>query len=180
MMHVSVMLLSYAMLICGCSFSIAFIIIFLISKIKKQNKKDSIKINGLLETEKNKVFFLKSLDRDLNKIVIIQTKTNLLKNLDKLSFRLISLGFPLLTIGIISGSVWANESWGSYWNWDPKETWSLITWIIFAIYMHLRFNLNWRGLKSASVATLGFFIIWICFLGVNFLEKGLHSYGWFH
>ena len=107
-------------------------------------------------------------------------RKNLLQKLDQLSFRAIGIGFPFLTIGILSGSVWANEAWGSYWNWDPKETWSLITWIIFAIYLHLRFTKNWDGLKSAILATIGFLSIWICFLGVNFLAKGLHSYGWFH
>ena len=103
----------------------------------------------------------------------------LLKKLDQLSFRSIGIGFPFLTIGILSGSVWANEAWGSYWNWDPKETWSLITWLIFAIYLHLRLTQNWNGFKSAILATVGFFSVWICFLGVNFLAKGLHSYGWF-
>ena len=107
-------------------------------------------------------------------------RKNLLQKLDQLSFRAIGIGFPFLTIGILSGSVWANEAWGSYWNWDPKETWSLITWIIFAIYLHLRLTKNWDGLKSAILATIGFLSIWICFLGVNFLAKGLHSYGWFH
>lgn len=107
-------------------------------------------------------------------------RLKLLKNLDQLSFRLIGIGFPFLTIGILSGSVWANEAWGSYWNWDPKETWSLITWLIFAIYLHLRLTQNWNGFKSAILATVGFFSVWICFLGVNFLAKGLHSYGWFH
>lgn len=107
-------------------------------------------------------------------------RKNLLQKLDQLSFRAIGIGFPFLTIGILSGSVWANEAWGSYWNWDPKETWSLITWIIFAIYLHLRFTKNWDGLKSAILATIGFLSIWVCFLGVNFLAKGLHSYGWFH
>ena len=106
-------------------------------------------------------------------------KMKILNQLDQLSFRSIGIGFPLLTVGILSGSVWANEAWGSYWSWDPKETWSFITWIIFAIYLHLRLNKKWSGVKSAILATIGFFVVWICFLGVNFLAKGLHSYGWF-
>ena len=110
----------------------------------------------------------------------IRDRWLLLKKLDQLSFRSIGIGFPFLTIGILSGSVWANEAWGSYWNWDPKETWSLITWLIFAIYLHLRLTQNWNGFKSAILATVGFFSVWICFLGVNFLAKGLHSYGWLH
>ena len=87
------------------------------------------------------------------------------------------LGFPLLTIGIISGAVWANEDWGSYWSWDPKETWALITWLTFAIYLHTRLNKGWEGKKAAYVAAVGFIIIWICYLGVNLLGNGLHSYG---
>ena len=104
----------------------------------------------------------------------------LLNELDQLSFRSIGIGFPLLTIGMLSGSVWANQVWNSYWSWDPKETWSLITWIIFAVYLHFRLTQKWDGLKSAILGTMGFFIVWICFLGVNFLAKGFHSYGWFH
>ena len=94
------------------------------------------------------------------------------------SYRIIGLGFPFLTIGIIAGGVWANEAWGSYWSWDPKETWALITWIIFATYLHARLTKGWTGKKAAILGGLGFFVIWICYLGVNFLGKGLHSYGW--
>jgi cytochrome c-type biogenesis protein CcsB len=93
-------------------------------------------------------------------------------------YRIIGIGFPLLTIGILSGAVWANEAWGSYWSWDPKETWAFITWLIFAFYLHTRLQYGWEGKKSAFVATFGFFILWICYLGVNLLGKGLHSYGW--
>ncbi|KAL9991915.1 putative cytochrome c assembly protein [Helianthus debilis subsp. tardiflorus] len=80
---------------------------------------------------------------------------------------------------ILSGAVWANEAWGSYWSWDPKETWAFITWIVFAIYLHTRTNKNLQGANSAIVATLGFLIIWICYFGVNLLGIGLHSYGSF-
>ncbi|KAK9662498.1 hypothetical protein RND81_O024700 [Saponaria officinalis] len=77
------------------------------------------------------------------------------------------LGFILVTIGILSGAVWANEAWGSYWNWDPKETWAFITWT------------NLQSANSAIVAFIGFLIIWICYFGVNLLGIGLHSYGSF-
>ena len=103
----------------------------------------------------------------------------LLENLDNWSYRILGLGFPFLTIGIISGGVWANEAWGSYWSWDPKETWALITWLVFATYLHARFTKGWEGRKTAILGGIGFFVIWICYLGVNFLGKGLHSYGWF-
>jgi len=152
-MHVTVILLSYVTIICGCLLSIGYIYIY---KLKTKN----------IFTYKKYIFIRKK-------------RYNLLKKLDNLSFRIINMGFPLLTIGIISGSIWANEAWGSYWNWDPKEIWSLITWIVFAIYLHFRLNKNWNGLKSAILATFGFLIIWICFLGVNFISKGLHSYGKF-
>ncbi|KAJ0078333.1 hypothetical protein Patl1_37056 [Pistacia atlantica] len=104
----------------------------------------------------------------------------LIQQLDQWSYRIISLGFIFLTIGILSGAVWANEAWGSYWNWDPKETWAFITWTIFGIYLHTRTNPNWEGVNSAIVASMGFLIIWICYFGVNLLGIGLHSYGSFN
>ncbi|RYR59812.1 hypothetical protein Ahy_A05g025792 isoform B [Arachis hypogaea] len=88
-------------------------------------------------------------------------------------------GFLFLTIGILSGAVWANEAWGSYWNWDPKETWTFITWTIFAIYLHTRKNTKFESVNSSIAASLGFLIIWICYLGINLLGIGLHSYGSF-
>jgi cytochrome c-type biogenesis protein CcsB len=106
------------------------------------------------------------------------SKISLLQTVDIWSYRIIGLGFPFLTIGIISGAVWANEAWGSYWSWDPKETWALITWLVFAIYLHSRLLKGWQGEKAAVLGSCGFFVIWICYLGVNFLGKGLHSYGW--
>jgi cytochrome c-type biogenesis protein CcsB len=106
------------------------------------------------------------------------SKLSLLQTIDLWSYRIIGIGFPFLTIGIISGAVWANEAWGSYWSWDPKETWALITWLVFAIYLHSRLIKGWEGQKAAFLGSCGFFVIWICYLGVNFLGKGLHSYGW--
>ena len=100
------------------------------------------------------------------------------KALDNLSYRTLGLGFPLLTVGILSGAVWANEAWGSYWSWDPKETWAFITWIVFAIYLHTRLSKGWKGTGPAAIAAAGFFVVWMCYLGVNLLGTGLHSYGW--
>nr|AYC63845.1 cytochrome c biogenesis protein Ccs1 [Dichotomosiphon tuberosus] len=142
-MHVTIMLLSYATLICGSLFSIAFLL---------------ISIN--------------------NKITISNKKIKFLLNIDNISYRIISFGFSFLTLGILSGSIWANEAWGSYWSWDPKETWALITWIIYSIYLHARIIKGSLGKQPAWIATGGFIIIWICFLGVNLIGKGLHSYGW--
>ena len=109
---------------------------------------------------------------DTNTSTIAQT-------LDNLSYRTLGFGFPLLTIGILSGAVWANEAWGSYWSWDPKETWALITWLVFAIYLHTRLTKGWKVTAPALIAAGGFVIVWICYLGVNLLGTGLHSYGWF-
>jgi cytochrome c-type biogenesis protein CcsB len=106
-------------------------------------------------------------------------RLSLAETLDNISYRVIGLGFPLLTIGIIAGAVWANEAWGSYWSWDPKETWALITWLVFAAYLHARITRGWQGRKPAILAASGFVVVWICYLGVNILGKGLHSYGWF-
>nr|WNK75923.1 cytochrome c heme attachment protein [Scenedesmaceae sp. YH-2023b] len=106
-------------------------------------------------------------------------KIKIAENLDNLSYRILGIGFPFLTIGILSGAVWANEAWGSYWSWDPKETWALATWLVFAIYLHTRLTKGWRGKKPALIASVGFIVVWICFLGVNLLGEGLHSYGFF-
>ncbi|MBW4452878.1 MAG: c-type cytochrome biogenesis protein CcsB [Nostoc indistinguendum CM1-VF10] len=106
-------------------------------------------------------------------------RLSLAETLDNISYRIIGLGFPLLTIGIIAGGVWANEAWGSYWSWDPKETWALITWLVFAAYLHARITRGWQGRRPAILAATGFVVVWICYLGVNLLGKGLHSYGWF-
>ncbi len=111
--------------------------------------------------------------------VLSPQRLSLADTLDNISYRVIGLGFPLLTIGIISGGVWANEAWGSYWSWDPKETWALITWLVFAAYLHTRITKNWQGRRPAILAAIGFVVVWICYLGVNLLGKGLHSYGWF-
>ncbi|MEY3869533.1 MAG: hypothetical protein RLZZ338_3424 [Cyanobacteriota bacterium] len=106
-------------------------------------------------------------------------RLSLAQTLDNISYRIIGLGFPLLTIGIIAGAVWANEAWGSYWSWDPKETWALITWLVFAAYLHARITRGWQGRRPAILAATGFLVVWVCYLGVNLLGKGLHSYGWF-
>ena len=124
---------------------------------------------------------------EVNSFVLTAPSTNgwnrntstIAQTLDNLSYRTLGFGFPLLTIGILSGAVWANEAWGSYWSWDPKETWALITWLVFAIYLHTRLTKGWKGTGPALIATGGFVVVWICYLGVNLLGTGLHSYGWF-
>ena len=96
--------------------------------------------------------------------------------LDIISYRAVSLGFLFLTFVIITGAIWAERAWGSYWSWDPKETWSLITWIIYALYLHLRLNKGWRGRKAAWFAVIGFVCVLFTYIGVNTWIPGIHSY----
>nr|YP_009491893.1 heme attachment to plastid cytochrome c [Lacunastrum gracillimum]AWI68036.1 heme attachment to plastid cytochrome c [Lacunastrum gracillimum] len=189
MMHVTVMILSYSALICGSLLSIAYLILTYYnsnSKAKQQNEisneilKNSLSRSSSISTNANiyALSFSNNLyDTNLNNINRQSKKIKLADDLDNLSYRILGVGFPLLTIGILSGAVWANEAWGSYWSWDPKETWALLTWLVFAIYLHTRIIKGWQGKKPALIASLGFFIVWICFLGVNLLGEGLHSYG---
>ena len=97
--------------------------------------------------------------------------------LDNASYRTIGGGFAFLTLGLLSGAVWANETWGSYWSWDVKETWALISWLVFACYLHTRLFIGWRGRASAWFAVLGMASVWVTYLGVNLLGVGLHTYG---
>jgi len=97
--------------------------------------------------------------------------------IDELTYQMIVFGFLFLTIGIITGAVWANSAWGKYWSWDPKETWSLITWFIYAIFLHLRLMRGWYGKDLAIVSIIGFLGVLFTYFGVNFLLSGLHSYG---
>jgi cytochrome c-type biogenesis protein CcsB len=186
MMHVTVMMLSYASLIVGSLLGIFFLIL-------TNGRKDEIilqgnsygktfKDNKLLDT----AFYKEGPTADYSTLVleeleksspVRENRLTLLESIDNLSYRTISFGFPLLTIGIIAGAVWANEAWGSYWSWDPKETWALITWLVFASYLHARITKSWQGRKPAIIASFGFIVVWICYLGVNFLGKGLHTYG---
>jgi cytochrome c-type biogenesis protein CcsB len=97
--------------------------------------------------------------------------------LDEIGYKTIAIGFPLLTIGIVTGAFWANVAWGTYWSWDPKETWSLIVWLIYAAYLHARITRGWRGKKAAILSIVGFAATIFCYLGVNLILSGLHSYG---
>jgi cytochrome c-type biogenesis protein CcsB len=208
MMHVTVMMLSYTALLCGSLLAITFLVItwdtpsnarqtkfkfFLPPKMSRERISqeiilpNNIPINSANQAQLNLVINSKNstdllLDQNKNNNGLIENQKLpipvLAKTLDNLSYRILGIGFPLLTIGILSGAVWANEAWGSYWSWDPKETWAFITWLIFATYLHTRITKGWEGKKPAMLASFGFFIVWICYLGVNILGSGLHSYGW--
>jgi cytochrome c-type biogenesis protein CcsB len=96
--------------------------------------------------------------------------------LDSMGYKTVALGFVFLSLGIISGSVWALRAWGSFWNWDPKETWSLILWLVYLVYLHGRVARGWKGRRSAYCAIAGFIVMIFTYLGVSFLFSGLHSY----
>nr|YP_010281745.1 cytochrome c biogenesis protein [Chamaenerion angustifolium subsp. angustifolium]UKH51040.1 cytochrome c biogenesis protein [Chamaenerion angustifolium subsp. angustifolium] len=181
MMHVSMMVLGYAALLCGSLLSVALLVITFRKALRIFSKNIKI-LNDSFSfveiqymNEGNNVLLSTSFFSSKN-----YYKAQLIQQLDRWSSRIISLGFIFLTIGILSGAVWANEAWGSYWNWDPKETWAFITWTMFAIYLHTRTNQNFESINSAIVAFMGFIIIWICYFGVNLLGIGLHSYGSFN
>ncbi|MGC1309481.1 MAG: c-type cytochrome biogenesis protein CcsB [Phormidesmis sp.] len=203
MMHVSVMLLSYSALMVGALIAIAFLIVTRGQAVTL--KGSSVGTGGFRDRKyslkrADSVFASENIPTEvslsggggaavLEKPIVKETeraiaslspqRLTLADTLDNISYRIIGLGFPLLTIGIIAGAVWANEAWGSYWSWDPKETWALITWLVFAAYLHARITKGWQGRKPAILAASGFVVVWICYLGVNLLGKGLHSYGWF-
>ncbi len=207
MMHVSVMMLSYSALMVGALLAIAFLVVTRGQNIELRGSSvgtggyrlKSFPSQPSLEINNNKtvpVFANLSNTNGISNTAVLNTvstqtpavaevatlspqRLSLADTLDNISYRIIGLGFPLLTIGIIAGAVWANEAWGSYWSWDPKETWALITWLVFAAYLHARITRGWQGRRPALLAAGGFVVVWVCYLGVNLLGKGLHSYGWF-
>ncbi|MDJ0555838.1 MAG: c-type cytochrome biogenesis protein CcsB [Microcoleaceae cyanobacterium MO_207.B10] len=206
MMHVSVMMLSYATLMVGSLLAIAFLIVTSGQKVELsgssfgtnfQRNNHSVKLQKNLQLETNNNYQLPApsttnghgqtavlemappTQKVEPEVALSPQRLSIAQTLDNISYRIIGLGFPLLTIGIIAGAVWANEAWGSYWSWDPKETWALITWLVFAAYLHARITRGWQGRRPAILAATGFAVVWVCYLGVNLLGKGLHSYGWF-
>jgi cytochrome c-type biogenesis protein CcsB len=205
MMHVSVMLLSYAALMVGSLLAVAFLVVTRGQEIELKgssvgtgayrdsrlrlrragSEDTSATASSAISTESGATAVLTpvsetiSAARNSEGSALTPQRLNLADTLDNISYRIIGLGFPLLTIGIIAGAVWANEAWGSYWSWDPKETWALITWLVFAAYLHARITRGWQGRRPALLAASGFVVVWVCYLGVNLLGKGLHSYGWF-
>ncbi len=164
-MHVSVVMLSYAALIIGSLLSAS---VLFIDKNKPLQIRSSSTGIGSFKISNN---------YPLNDLVDPVEFSNS-EELDTLSYRSILIGFVLLTLGLISGAVWANEAWGTWWSWDPKETWAFISWLFYAAYLHMRISKGWQGRRPALLATSGFLVVLVCYLGVNFLGIGLHSYGW--
>ena len=164
-MHVSVVMLSYSALIVGSLLSAS--VLFINNSQPLQLRSSSTGIGG----------FKMSNSYPINNSVEPINFSNS-EELDTLSYRSILVGFVLLTLGLITGAIWANEAWGTWWSWDPKETWAFISWLFYAAYLHMRISKGWQGRRPALLATTGFFVVLICYIGVNFLGIGLHSYGW--
>jgi cytochrome c-type biogenesis protein CcsB len=98
------------------------------------------------------------------------------RKIDLIAYRFLAFAFPLWTFTVVAGSIWAEYAWGRYWGWDPKETWALVTWVIYAGYLHARATAGWRGTKAAVIAIIGMASFWFNFIGINLLVSGLHSY----
>jgi len=164
-MHVSVVMLSYSALIIGSLLSMS--VLFINKNKPLQIRSSSTGIGGFKLSNSYSV-------NDLVEPIEFSHS----EELDTLSYRSILIGFVLLTLGLISGAVWANEAWGTWWSWDPKETWAFISWLFYAAYLHMRIRKGWQGRRPALLASTGFLVVLVCYLGVNFLGIGLHSYGW--
>ena len=93
-----------------------------------------------------------------------------------IAYRFLAFAFPLWTFTVAAGAIWAQYAWGRYWGWDPKETWALVTWVIYACYLHARSTAGWRGTRAAVIAIIGLASFWFNFVGINLLVSGLHSY----
>jgi len=169
-MHVSVIMVSYAALLVGSLLSMA--VLFTDRGQALELRSSSIGSGGFRQARL-------ATDGAPADLALSSASLSLSEQLDSLSYRTITVGFLLLSVGIVSGAVWANEAWGSWWSWDPKETWALICWLVYAAYLHTRLSRGWQGRRPALVAVAGFVVICVCYIGVNLLGIGLHSYGWF-
>ena len=172
-MHVSVIMLSYAALLVGSLLSMA--VLFTDRGNVLELRSSSIGSGGFRQAQ----FASAGADGSSAQVELSSVAMPIAEQLDSLSYRTITVGFLLLSVGLVSGAVWANEAWGSWWSWDPKETWALICWLVYAAYLHTRLIRGWQGRKPAFVAVAGLVVIAVCYIGDNLLGIGLHSYGWF-
>jgi cytochrome c-type biogenesis protein CcsB len=174
-MHVSVIMLSYAALLVGSLLSLA--VLFTDRHNTLELRSSSIGSGGFRQAQLATA--TEGAGNASPPLQLSSVAMPIAEQLDSLSYRTITVGFLLLSVGLVSGAVWANEAWGSWWSWDPKETWALICWLVYAAYLHTRLIRGWQGRKPALVAAAGLVVIVVCYIGVNLLGIGLHSYGWF-
>ena len=159
--HVSLMLISYAAFMLASGAAVVYLVLY----HRRKRAVQQVSPGGAFAVEGGGMM-------DGSRDAIAQ-----LAFLDDLTNRLVLAGFPILAFGIITGGMWANHAWGTYWSWDPKETWALITWLVYAGYLHARLVHDWNGPRAAWLAILGFVSVLVTYLGVNYLAQGLHTYG---
>lgn len=162
--HVSLMLLSYSAFMLAFAAAIVYLVVYYTKGKKEREDGQGGSGGGMLVLEGAGTMGGSKLAQQL-------------LFLDDMTYRLILAGFPILAFGIITGGMWANHAWGTYWSWDPKETWSLITWLVYAGYLHARMTRDWKDHKAAWMAVVGFVSVLVTYLGVNYLAQGLHTYG---
>ena len=192
--HTTAMIVSYSVFLLATTTAIAYLVMYQVYKAKGAK----VKTQALVEEKEMAVVgsvSIKSnegLKEDSSDSITEEVKSNVervtaggnssnyeqsqLNFFDDLTYRLILFGFPILAFGIITGAMWANHAWGTYWSWDPKETASLMTWLFYGAYLHSRVGMNIKGTKSAIIAIVGFVSVIFTYYGVNYLP-GLHSYG---
>jgi cytochrome c-type biogenesis protein CcsB len=173
--HVPIILLSYAL------FTIAFLgsLVYLLkdllgSKSESGSQGGSAKLKPLMAGAQSGALAMEDASMLDIELALAQDKANLY---DEITYRCVAFGFPLLTLGIILGGMWANEAWGNYWSWDPKESMSLVTLLGFGVYLHMRVNGEHSPRTLSLVAVIGFILMLITYFGVNLMGLGLHSYG---
>lgn len=159
--HIPPLLISYALFLIGAFSSAGYLIeTMILNKSSDSSSKETKEINGI----------------KIN--TLVKESTPRAAFFDEITYRCVTFGFPLLTIGIINGALWANHAWGALWQWDPKETMALVTWFIYAIYLHLRINTKVSGKVLATIGLVGITMVYLTYLGVNqFNFGGLHTYG---
>jgi cytochrome c-type biogenesis protein CcsB len=173
--HVPIILLSYAL------FTIAFLgsLVYLLKdllggKQESGSQGDGAKLKPLMAGAQSGAMAMEEPSMLDIELALAQDKANLY---DEITYRCVAFGFPLLTLGIILGGMWANEAWGNYWSWDPKESMSLVTLLGYGVYLHMRINGEHSPRTLAWVSVVGFILMLVTYFGVNLMGVGLHSYG---
>jgi cytochrome c-type biogenesis protein CcsB len=175
--HVPIVVSSYAAFLVAFVFSVIYLIKFYAeARIAKKVKTVELAGTGMtMQVRGDTPALAVAADGGDSTAQWLQSLPSLAQ-LDVIVYRAVAIGLPLITIGIITGAAWAKEAWGAYWQWDPKETAALCTWIVYLAYMHLHTRNNWRGLRTNWVSVIGFAVVIFTYLGVNIFISGLHSY----
>jgi cytochrome c-type biogenesis protein CcsB len=145
---------------------------FLIHIVAAATSGAAFNVGGLMSV----LYLLKKRAEDRGQVRGYLARVPSARRIDVIAYRLHAFAFPLWTFTVAAGAIWAEYAWGRYWGWDPKETWALVTWVIYACYLHARSTAGWRGRRAAVIAIVGLASFWFNFVGINLLVSGLHSY----